>query len=82
MGTYRNGARTFLNLLAKICQLSRLPGFRAGLDRILGGENGAQLWALFDPLCALVDTLIATDNYFNQKDRQEDDGTGEDVAAA
>lgn len=82
MGQIRNGARTFLELTAKICKLSRLPGFRVGMRQILGAETADPILAAFDPFCALVDAAIATDNYFNQVDRQNDDGTGEDPAGA
>lgn len=82
MGAIRNGARTFLNVIAKACQLSRIPGFHTGLNQILGATQAANLIAVWEPLCALVDTLIASDNYFNQVDRQDDDGTGEDQTPA
>ena len=82
MGAQRNGARTFLNVMAQACKLSRLPGFRVGLTNILGSTNGDQLFALWDPTCAFVDTLIAADNFYNQVDRQNDDGTGEDQEPA
>lgn len=79
MGITRNGARTFLNLLKEICKLSHLPGFRIGLNTIMGVETATSLLGLWDPLCVLVDVLVASDNYFNQKDNQNDDGTGEDT---
>lgn len=82
MGALRNGARTYLNVIAKACQLSRLPGFRTGLNQILGATTAGDLMALWEPFCALVDTLIAADNYYNQVDRQNDDGAGEDVTPA
>lgn len=82
MGALRNGARTFLNVIAKACQLSRIPGFRTGLNGILGTTKAAELMTVWEPLCALVDTLIAADNYYNQVDRQDDDGTGEDTTPA
>lgn len=82
MGALRNGARTFLNVIAKACQLSRIPGFKVGLNKILGTSQADALMAVWEPLCALVDTLIAADNYFNQVDRQDDDGAGEDTAGA
>lgn len=82
MGQLRNGARTFLDMTAKICKLSRTPGFRTGMNSILGVEVAEPLLAAFEPFCALVDAAIATDNYFNQVDRQDDDGTGEDGSPA
>lgn len=82
MGALRNGARTFLNVIAKACQLSRIPGFKTGLDNILGPSKADQLMVVWEPLCALVDTLIAADNYYNQVDRQDDDADGEDEGAA
>lgn len=80
MGTTRNGARTFLNLLAKACKLSRLPGFRLGADKILGSDTAGSFFVLWDPLCAFVDGLVGLDNWYNQKDYQNDDGDGEDGA--
>lgn len=82
MGLLRNGARTFLTVMAKACQLSRIPGFNVGLRQILGTEQGNAVIALWEPLCALIDTIRAADNYFNQIDRQDDDGTGEDDTPA
>ena len=82
MGVLRNGARTFLNVMQKACQLSRIPGFAVGIRQILGTTNGNQVLALWEPLCAFIDTLVAADNYFNQVDRQDDDSTGEDVTPA
>ena len=81
MGDIRNGARTFLNLMAKACKLSRLPGFRSGLDRILGSDTAGSFFALWDPLCNFVDGLVGVDNWFNQRDYQPDDGDGEDTGA-
>lgn len=68
MGAVRNGARTFLYILHKACKLSRLPGFNAGVTKILGEGTGGTLLALWVPLCAFVDTLVAADEYFNQID--------------
>lgn len=79
LGTKVNGARTLLDLLAKCCKLSRLPGFSVGITSILGSTNAAAFMAVWEPLCAFVDTLVAADNFFNQKDRQNDDGAGEDT---
>lgn len=68
MGAIRNGARSFLNILAKACKLSHLPGFRPGLSRILGNDNAETLFGLWDPLCTFVEGLIGIDNWFNQID--------------
>lgn len=81
MGAKRNGARSFLDLLAKVCKLSHLPGFRIGLANILGASEATSLFALWDPLCAAVDILVASDNWFNKLDHVNDDGDGEDEAA-
>lgn len=82
LGTKVNGARTLLHLLAKCCKLSRIPGFANGIANILGATNAASFMAVWEPLCAFVDTLVAADNFYNQKDRQNDDGLGEDVGGA
>lgn len=77
MGNIRNGARTVLNILAQACRLSRLPGFRAGINGILGA-NGAGFFAVWDPMCAFVETLIGLDNWYNQIDTTTQTGGGED----
>lgn len=82
LGLLRNGARTFLTVMAKACQLSRIPGFNAGLNQILGPTQAANVIALWEPLCALIDSIRAADNYFNQVDRQEETATSEDEEAA
>lgn len=82
MGTLRNGARTYLNILAKACKLSHLPGFRTGLEGILGDENATTLFNLWDPLCGFVESLIAADNFFNQIDTEPQGDGGEDIGLA
>ena len=82
MGLYRNGARTFLFLMQKACKLSRLPGFQLGLQSILGPDQAASVLALWEPLCAFIDTLVALDNWYNQKDAAGDTGDGEDYEPA
>lgn len=82
MGITRNGARSFLDLVAKCCQLSRIHGFRTGLDRILGTGNAAALFAAWEPFCAIVDGIIAGDDYFNRKDHVDTDSSGEDTEAS
>lgn len=79
MGKIRTGARMFLNLLAKCCKLSHTPGFRVGINTILGEARAAEFMLLWDPCCALVDSFVAADNWFNKLDHADDDGTGEDV---
>lgn len=81
MGDIRNGARTFLNLLAKACKLSKLPGFRKGMATILGDDVAASFFDLWDPTCSFVDALIGLDNWYNQRDTLNDDGPGEDAPA-
>ncbi len=77
MGAQRNGARTLLELLAKCCKLSRLPGFRQGMVSILGADVATELLGFWDPLCLYVDSLIALDNFFNKKDA-DDESESED----
>lgn len=78
MGTQRNGARSVLNLLAKACKLSRLPGFRVGISQILGTDQAATFFPVWDALCAVVDLMIGADNFFNQLDFQEEVAGSED----
>ena len=68
MGVKRNGARSFLDLSAKICKLSRMPGFNTGLDNILGSDTAGDLRDAFAIFCTAIDFLVATDNWFNQID--------------
>ncbi len=79
MGFNRNGARSFLNIIAKACTLSHMPGWRSGLERILGLEKATLLLGVWDPFCATVDLLIAGDDFFNKKDHTDTDADGEDV---
>jgi hypothetical protein len=82
MGNIRNGARSFLDVIAAACKLSRLPGFRTGLDRILGTGNAAAVYEVWEPLCIVVDGLIAGDDYYNRKDHVDTDSSGEDTEAS
>jgi hypothetical protein len=81
MGSIRNGARTALNLMAKVCQLSRLPGFRSGMSSILGPSEWASFQVPFDALCTAVDALLAADNYYNQIDYVREVSGSEDIGA-
>jgi hypothetical protein len=78
MGFSRNGARTFLDVIAKACRLSRLPGFQGGLVRILGTTAYEELIAVWEPFCTVVDALIAVDNWYNKKDAAAEDDAGGD----
>lgn len=78
MGAQRNGARLTLELIAKCCKLSRLPGFRTGIANILGGDVATTFFSFWDPLCLYVDSLIALDNWFNKKDASEESAESED----
>lgn len=80
MGERRNGARTFLDIMWHACRLSRIPGFRAGLHKILGDAAAEQIWTAWQDVCTLVDELVAFDNFYNEKDHTNDDGEGEDAA--
>jgi hypothetical protein len=79
MGVNRNGARSYLDVIQKACKLSRLPGFRTGLTRILGTGNSAALFDAWEPFCLIVDGIIAGDDYFNRKDHIDTDSSGEDT---
>jgi len=76
MGVTRNGARSFLTVIAKACALSRLPGFRLGLNKILGPADAASLVAVWEPLCIFVDFLLATDDWYNKRDATLPDAEG------
>lgn len=79
MGVKVNGARTFLHALYTACRMSRIPGFQAGLSRILGTTNYNAVNAVWVPLCEVIDELVGLDIWFNQKDLVDDDSTGEDT---
>jgi hypothetical protein len=69
-----------LNLMAKACKMSRLPGFNAGLTQILGEANSNAFLELWTPLCEYVDALISFDNWFNQIDYDQETEGSEDIA--
>jgi hypothetical protein len=79
MGRQRNGARGALNAIAKACKLSRTPGWRTGITTILGSDVAPDFFVVWDALCAFVDVLIGTDDFFNQIDFNEETGGSEDV---
>lgn len=68
MAGSRSGARTFLDVVKKACQLSHIPGFRAGLRRILGVAPADELFGFWEPFCQYVESLIALDDFFNRRD--------------
>lgn len=80
MGEIRNGSRSFLNLLAKACKMSRMRGFNVGLTAILGPSNAAALSDVWEPLCGFVEGLIGFDNWFNQIDYSQETEDSEDIA--
>lgn len=80
MGLHRNGARKFLEILAKACKLSHMPGFRTAINTILGSDVAANFYILWTPLCSLVEALVAADNWYNQRDTDDTDGAGEDTS--
>jgi hypothetical protein len=68
MAGSRTGARTFLNLIQKLCKLSHIAGFRAGLRQILGPDAADELYGFWTPACEYVESLVALDDYFNKRD--------------
>jgi len=80
MGRQRNGARGALNAIAKACKLSRTPGWRTGITTILGSDVAPDFFVVWDALCAFVDVLIGTDDFFNQIDFNEETGGSDDIA--
>lgn len=80
MGTTRNGARTFLELVVKMCRLSHMPGFRQGLRTILGNDAGDELWGFWNPFCVYVESLLALDDKWNRRDASLPDIDGSEDA--
>ncbi len=80
MGITRNGARTYLTVIAYACKLSHMPGFVTGLRKILGEEAADNIYALWTPFCSLVEVLVASDNYYNKVDYVEEAEGSEDIA--
>lgn len=72
----RTGARTFLEFARSACRLSHIPGFKAGLDRILGNNASNQLYAVWTPFCTTLEELMALDDYFNKIDMTAPDVGG------
>lgn len=79
MGTIRNGSRGALSAIQRACKLSRTPGWRTGITTILGSDVAPDFFAVWDPLCSFVDTLIGIDNFFNQIDYSQETGGSEDI---
>jgi len=76
----RTGARGWAKDVQHACKLSRTPGFRAAIEAIFGGPEAADIFAVWDPFCVVVDALVGVDNWFAQVDyHQEVTGT-EDIA--
>lgn len=80
MGITRNGARTFLFFVQKACKLSHMAGFKNGLDTILGPDSSTDLYALWTPFCALLESIIALDDWFNKRDATLPDTDGSEDA--
>jgi hypothetical protein len=78
MAGQRNGARTFLEVVKHACHLSHIPGFRAGLTRILGAEPADTLYGFWTPFCSYVESLIALDDFFNKRDATPGTDTADD----
>lgn len=76
MGATRNGARTFLTVVAHACKLSHLPGFRAGLSTILGPDAASDLYGFWTPFCNFVESLMALDDWYNKRDATLPDTDG------
>jgi len=77
----RTGARSTLNLIAKACKLSRTGGWRSAIITILGDES-TEFLAVWDPFCAVVETLIGLDNWYNQIDYLPEVSNSEDLGVA
>lgn len=80
MGLQRNGARTFLTVVAKACKLSHMPGFRAGLNGILGPDAASDLYGFWTPFCTFVESLMALDDWYNKRDASLPDLDGSEDA--
>lgn len=68
MARVRTGARSYLDVIAKACKLSHIPGFSGGLIAILGETDAGDILTLWGPFCTLVEFLIANDDFFNKID--------------
>lgn len=64
----RTGARSFLNLLKKVCKLFRHPGFTLGLTAILGPVKADDLISSFLPVCTFIENQMSLDPGFNAID--------------
>lgn len=76
MGTQRNGARSFLNLLAKARKMRAMPGFVTGLEEILGVTDASALVVAWNAVDALITLLVGTDDWYNQLDYTSPSRTG------
>ena len=64
----RNGARTFIDLMTKVCRLSHTKGFQLGLRQILGADAADDFYALWTPACAIFESIQGLDDHFNRLD--------------
>jgi len=81
MGLKVNGARTVLNLLRKVCQLTHHFGFRQGVINILGSEIATDFFAVWDVACPVIEAIVSADNYFNKIDKVAEHTGDEDLTA-
>lgn len=68
MGLKRNGAATWVKYIQLACKLSHLPGFKGGLDRMIGVTNSDNFYSLWTPLCEAIELYTATDDWPFKKD--------------
>jgi hypothetical protein len=68
MAKTRTGARKALDILRVACRLSHIPGFRNGVNEILGANRAADFFSVWDPFCSTLDLIMSEDDFFNRMD--------------
>jgi hypothetical protein len=79
MGVIRNGARSHLDLFAKMLKLSHMRGFAAGVSTILGPLNADEYLSGWVNFKQAAEALVEADNYWNRIDTVPEVEGDEDV---
>lgn len=69
MARVRSGKTTWVVVIKKACQVSKLSGFRAAVIAAIGATDGVPLLEAWDVFCALFDATLAADDWPWQIDR-------------
>ena len=68
MGQKRNGSSSWVKLILIACRMSHMPGFKAGLNQMVGVTAADNFYSLWTPLCEAIEVYQATDDWAFKKD--------------